>query len=162
MEYKAISLIKLNKIRNAIEQKYNLQVPTYEIKLPNGQVELHKHTEQSIADKNTSQSEKDAWVTYQEQRLEMEAEINEKSTAYAFYHGIECEIPESWFAEQEWLGIEIPDNERDLKVMYITEALTTPYDIKQAYLEILKLSSKGVDKSTVQAVEDSFRSTLPD
>lgn len=162
MEFKPISLIKLNKIRQSIENKYKLQVPTYEIKLPNGQVEIHKHDEKSIADKDTSQAEKEAWEKYQVTKKEMEAAISEKSTAYAFYHGIECEIPEEWLEEQKWLEIELPENKRDLKLMYVTEMLTTPYDIKNAYLEILKLSTKGVDKSTVNAVEDSFRSTLSD
>lgn len=158
MKFKPISLIKLNKIRQSIEEKYNLQIPTYEIKLPNGQKEIHKHDEQSILE--SSEEEQKEWDLYIEQKQEMEAEINEKSTAYAFLHGIECEIPEDWIDEQAWLGIDLPEDERDLKIMYVTEQLTTLYDIRKAFLDIFKLSAKGVDESTIKAVEGSFLGTL--
>lgn len=159
--FKKISVIELQKIKDSVASRYNLEIPTYTISLPGGKHQAIKHDEESIADKNTPQAEKDEWSAYQKQSLLMQSEMNEKSTAYAFYEGIECEVEQDWLDKQKWLEIELPDNKFDLKVMYVTtELLKTPQDIKNAMFEIMKISMQGVDNSVIEAAENMFRSSL--
>lgn len=161
MEYKAVSAIQLQKITQAIQAKYDLRKPTYTVNLPGGGVQVMLHDEESIQDVNTSDIEKEQWTNYFEQQQKMQSEINEATSAYMFYKGIECEIDNEWLEMQQWLGIALPENKFDVKVMYITtELLKTPEDIKLAIVEIMKLSLKGVDKSAIEAAEGTFLSPL--
>lgn len=161
MEYKAISAIQLQQIAQAVRDKYNLVIPTYTVKLPGGGEQTYPHDKKSIFDSQTPQAEQAAWLEYQEQLELLQAEINEKSTAYMFYKGVDCEIDDEWIAEQEWLGITLPENKRDLKIRYITtELLKTPFDIQKAIAEIMQLSMKGADPSKVKAAEDMFSGSL--
>ena len=161
MQLQAVSSIQIQKIRESVAKKYALTIPTYTVKLPNGEAETHQHTAESINDVNTPQVEKDAWDTYQTQLELCNAETQEKVLSYVFYKGIVCDVSDEWLSEQEWLGIELPNNPGDLKVLYIeTELLKTPAEIQQAFLDILKLSAKGVDNSAIQAAEATFSSSL--
>ena len=163
MKFKAVSIIQLNKLKESIEKKYGLAVPSYEIELPGGGIEVHNYDEKSIAEDSTPQKDKDAWVEYQEQFKLQQAELNQKLMDYMYYEGVDCEVSEEWKAKQEWLGIDLPDNPFDLKVQYVmTEIVKTPIQAKEASEQIFKLSMKGVDESAIKAAEATFSSSLPE
>ena len=166
MEYKLkpVSLIQLNKIAQSVKDKYNLSVPKYKVEVAGGSIQEYEYDEESIADKKTPQEDIDKWNEYKSKLEEMNSEINEKTSAYMIYKGIEFnEIPNEWIEEQEWLGVDLPDNKFDLKVRYVfSEILITAIDIKDAILKITKLSTKGVDESAVKAAEESFQRILPE
>jgi hypothetical protein len=155
--YKAVSVIQLQKIAESIRDKYTLIKPTYTVDLPNGGKQVYDYDEESIADNATPQADKEMWAEYHNQYNLMQNEVNEKTSAYLFYAGIDCEISDEWQEEQKWLEIELPKNKFDLKVRYITtELLRTPEQIKIAIAEIMKLSIKGVDQSAIKAAEGTF------
>lgn len=159
--YRAVSVIQLQKIAESIKEKYTLVKPTYTVTLAGGAKQVYEYDEKSIEDVTTPQEDKDKWAEYKKQFDLMQAEANEKTTAYLFYDGVECEIEEDWIEEQEWLGVELPKNKFDLKVRYITtRLLKTPEQIKNAITEIMRLSIKGVDNSAVKAAEGTFSSIL--
>lgn len=159
--YKAVSVIQLQKIAESIKEKYTLVKPTYTVTLAGGAKQVYEYDEKSIEDVATPQEDKEKWTEYKRQFDLMQAEANEKTTAYLFYDGVECEIEEDWIEEQEWLGVELPKNRFDLKVRYITtRLLKTPEQIKNAITEIMRLSIKGVDNSAVKAAEGTFSSIL--
>lgn len=161
MKFKEISVIQLNKIKESVEKKYNIEVPSYEIKLAGGGLEKHPYDAKSILDDGTTDEDKKAWKQYQEQLKLQQVELNEKLTAYMFYEGIDCEVSEEWKAKQEWLGFDLPENQFDLKVQYVsTELLKTPLQIKDATAKIMQISMKGVDESAIKAAEATFPSTL--
>lgn len=161
IKFKPISVIQLQKISNAIEKKYDLEKPTYEMKLPGNNVQVKEYDAESIADESTPDEDKEKWRQYQEQLLRMQSEVNEKTTAYAFYKGVDCEVDPEWIEEQQWLGIDLPEDKRDLKVQYImTGLLKTAYDVKKAIAEIMKLSMKGADPAAIKAAEDTFLSQV--
>ena len=160
--FKAINVIQLQKIAESVKAKYDLTKPTYTVTLAGGGKQIFEYDEQSIQDKATPKTDVEKWEAYQLNFNAMQAEANEKTTAYMFFAGVDCEVSEDWKSLQEWLGIALPDNPFDLKVRYITtELLKTPYDIKNAIAEIMKLSGKGVDTSAVKAAESMFSGTLP-
>ena len=155
MQYKPVSVIQLQKINNSIAEKYNLEKPTYEMQLPGNNTQIAEYDEDSIKDAPKEDVEK--WKKYQEQLELMQAESNERQMAYVLYKGVECDVPEAWLEEQAWLGIKLPEDERDIKVQYIsTELLPTAFDLKKAFVDIIKLSMKGADPSAIKAAEDMF------
>lgn len=161
MKFRPISIVQVQKISNSIESKYDIEKPSYDMQLPDGGVQTVEYDEESIKDPNTSPEDVEKWHEYQSQLNKMQNEINEKTTAYAFYKGIECEIDPEWIEEQKWLEVELPENERDLKVQYImTELLPTAFDIRKALVEIMKLSAKGADPQAIKAAEDTFLSQM--
>ena len=161
MEYRAVSVIQVQKIQDDIASRYELEIPTYKVAIAGGGEQTFEYDADSITDTTVSDEDKNAWKTYQANLNEMRIEANEKVSAYVYCVGIECEISDEWRAMQSWLGIELPTNEFDLKVRYITtELLKTPFDMKEAMAEIMKLSLQGVDSKAVAAAEKSFQSTL--
>lgn len=155
--YRPVSIIQLQKIAESIKDKYKLVKPTYTVTVAGGGKQVFDYDEESITDKATPKEDKDKWTEYKTQFDLMQSEANEKTTAYLFYEGVECEIDDEWLEEQEWLGIELPKNRFDLKVRYITtKLLKTPEQIKQAIAEIMRLSIKGVDNSAIKAAESTF------
>jgi len=156
-----VSPLQIQKIADSVKEKYHLVKPVYVVTLPGGSKQLYEYDAESIKDSKTPPEDLEKWAAYQIGYAAMQAEINEKTTAYLFYNGVECEISEDWLSEQEWLGITLPTNKFDLKVRYVTtELLKTPYDIKNAIAEIMKLSLKGVDSSAVKAAENMFSGSL--
>lgn len=161
VKLREISVIQVQKIINSIRDKYDLETPAYDMQLPNGDTQTVEYDEESIADPNTPPEDVEKWHAYKRKLQEVQNEINEKTTAYAFYKGVECEVDEEWIAEQKWLELDLPEDRRDLKVQYImTEILPTAYDIKKALIDIMKLSSKGADPQAIKAAEDTFLSTV--
>jgi len=159
--YKAVSVIQLQKIAESIKEKYKPVKPTYTVTLAGGAKQIYEYDEKSIEDVATPQEDKEKWAEYKKQLELMQTEVNEKTTAYLFYDGIECEISDEWLEMQSWLGIEVPDNKFDVKVRYITTyLLKTPEQIKGAIAEIMRLSIKGVDQSAVKAAEGTFSSLV--
>lgn len=161
MNFKPISVIQLQKIKEAIAEKYNLVKPTYTVALAGGGKQVFDYDTESINDAKTPKTDKDKWNEYQLAFDAMQNEINEKAMAYVFYEGIECEIDNEWLELQEWLGIALPSNKFDLKVRYVTtELLRTPQEIRSAMVEIMRISVKGVDDSAIKAAEGSFPGNL--
>lgn len=159
--YKAVSVIQLQKIVESVKEKYKLDRPTYTANLAGGGKQVYAYDDASIEDSATPQADKDKWLEYKTQEALMQAEANEKTSAYLFYDGIDCEVDTEWVEKQEWLGLELPKSKFDLKVRYITtELLKTPEDIRGAILEIMKLSVKGVDQSAVKAAEGTFPDSI--
>lgn len=159
MNFKPISVIQLQKIKESVAERYNLVKPTYTVSLAGGGKQVFDYDEESINDAKTPQADKNKWNEYELAFEAMQAEMNEKAMAYVFCEGVECEIDSEWLELQEWLGIELPKNKFDLKVRYVTtELLRTPQEIRSAMLEIMRISVKGVDDSAIKAAEGSFPS----
>ena len=163
VKFKPVSLIQLNEIELAVKQKYDLTVPTYIITLPNDETQEFKHTVDSIQDAKTTTLEKEQWEKYQENLTAYNEEVGEKRTAYMLYEGIDCEPTDEWKDKQKWLGIQLPDNQFDLKVRFVrTELLKTPQEWQSAFIQIMQLSSKGADSAKIKAAENMFSGSLSD
>lgn len=160
IKYKPVSVIQLQKITQSINDKYNPVIPQYSVTLPNGAVQKYDYDSVSIKDEKTPVEDVEKWEAYQNTLIKISQESNEKTVAYLAFAGVDCEVDTKWIEMQEWLGLSIPKSAFDAKVAYVTTELwKTPYDIKEGCFTIMKLSTKGVDKSAVKAAEETFRNS---
>jgi len=161
-------------------------IPVYDIEIDFGDgsepvIETHEHTEETLEIKpdemlkkagNDSElavklaAEKTAlnikeWAKYNSALERMEAEKNEQRTKTYLIMGVDCPFPDNddWMKEQEFLGIEIPENELERKYHYlITVVMTSPLDLLNVIQEITKLSFEGIiSEEDVDAAMQLFR-----
>lgn len=159
LKLNAVSPIKIQKVILAVEKQFEkVELPQYCEELPNGKQQCFVHDEVSI-EQTENKEEKAQWQAYQEYQAKLNTEKAERSTALILNSGVELEsIPTDWIAEQEWLGIKIPENEFDYKVHYITtELLKNMHDFQQVIILVRELGIKGVDDDAITAASRSFR-----
>lgn len=159
-----VSVLEIEEIRLSVTKQFRAQgkqvePPEYKVKVGDTE-QVFKHDENSIADKNTPQAEKDAWNKYQQDINELTATINEKLSTLIYSDGIVVdEIPIAWEEQRKWKGLEIPDNYYDKKIKYVmTALLKTPADMKEVVVKVMKLSTTGVSQEEIEAAEATFRS----
>jgi hypothetical protein len=170
MDYKLrpISVVKMQKLQASVEKKFKLQgkllePPTYEVKLPGGVTQKHEYDQEGIDDPSTPEEDKAKWNQYQSDVMEFNQTFSELSMNMILYDGVELsdEISEDWLEEQSWMGIDIPENKFDLKVLYLqTEIFKTPSDLQKVVQDIMRISMKGVDQEAVDAAMASFRGAM--
>lgn len=132
--------------------------PTYEIKLPGGDVQTFPHDEKSI-----KQTPEDApkWAEYQRKLAEANAEQQRKTLELFVLEGTLLELPEddSWMKRHKRLGAEIPEDELD-RLLYwaFTEVFTTVDDQIALYTGVMRLF--GIDEGDLASIEASFRGNV--
>jgi len=117
--------------------------------------------------KDGTDSDKEAWAKHEDARVRYERETNLKTLKAQIIKGIRPEdrtpSPE-WVEEQTWLGVQLPDDPRDLSIAYVeSEVLKTPDDIVHFTERIILMSMEGaVTEDEVAAIEATFRTALLD
>jgi hypothetical protein len=151
---KPISPVLRAKVIAGVEQP---EKPTYESKTVGGGIEIHPHDATTIE----TDEEKAAWAAYLDAQAKAEAEVNERVAKLMWTRGIDwdaLELPEdeSWVAQQEELGVTVPEKERERKMHYAeTELLSDPDEIKLLILSIMGMT--GISEEVLKAVEALFR-----
>lgn len=160
--------------------------PTYEVSIDFNDgtepvKEVHEHTEATLvvmpdeiikefggdtdaakkaADERTEKNLAD-WQRYQDSLRLLEAKQNEQRTIASLTMGVDFNMPEdmSWMNKQKFLGIEIPEDETELKYHFLsTVVLTSPIDLLNVLQQITKLSYEGiVSEEDVEAAMSLFR-----
>lgn len=132
--------------------------PTYEVKLPGGDVQIFPHDEESIR-----QTPEDApkWTEYQRQLAEANALQQKKTLELFVLEGTLLELPEddSWMKRHKRLGAEIPEDELD-RLLYwaFTEVFTTVDDQIALYTGVMRLL--GISAEDLASIEASFRGNV--
>jgi hypothetical protein len=150
----------MQQMRAAIENKWRedgkpLDPPTYEVPLAGSD-----ETQEFTHDESTLETDEDhaAWDEHQAALREMESEVRDRHVRYALRTGIEVEEESGWEEDQEYEGIEIPDDPRERKLHYImTEVLPTMLEQGEVYGLIMYMSTQFVEGETMQAAQDLFR-----
>ena len=154
------------KIRHRIRKEYEergevLDIPTYFVKTAAGDTQEFPHDEKTILE--APQDEVDRWRKYHETISRFDYEVSAAVTKMSLYKGIVIDRTEMDKAlkEQSRFGIDVPEDEIDRTVHYITtELLPTTLDIIKATQAITILSLSGIEEETLHAVEDSFRRAM--
>jgi len=161
LRLKHVSSNLLTQITRAIEFP---KPPTYKVELASGDVEEYDHDETTLEvedDEEATRQNKRAWEKYKKELDEANADAMRLQTRAMLFKGIDIELPEEtdWIEELEILGVDIPDNKTDLKILYIeTEVLKSLRDMLEVTVELMKLS--GVRGEAIDKIESSFRSLL--
>jgi len=151
---KPISPLLAGKVRTSVIWP---EKPTYQAKTVSGEIEEHPHDETTLE----TDEDKAAWLKYLLATAQAEGELNERISKMLFKRGIDyktLKLPknESWIAEQEDMGITVPDDPLQRKMHYVeTELLASKEEIKSLILRLMAMS--GVDEEVIAAAERSFR-----
>ena len=164
VSYKIFGLSPLlaAKLSAAVEKEFKqsgrwVSVPTYEVKLLGGSIEVHEHTEASLS----TDEERQKWVAYQDCQKAMSLAANERIMKKLFL----CVEPtpdqmKDYCDELEFLGSEVPANQKQLLNDFVTDrVICGAEDLMNLTTAIMKASG-SMDEDTASAAEAQFRLIL--
>lgn len=154
--------LKINSISPMLIDRVNQSipvppVPTYEAKTITGEVEIHEH---DLTTLDTPEAQKE-WAEYEKALAERSSLVTQRMLDVFILRGLDIELPEddSWAEDQVFLGIDVPTDERALKIHYVlTEVLQTASDLTG--LTSAVMAKTGVSPEVLANVEASFRRTV--
>jgi len=159
-----ISIILLQKLQGSVKKEFEkdgkkLTPPEYCVELPGGDRQCYLHDKDTIADKGTSEEDKEAWRVYQETLNEYNSLLSERMLG-AIIMDQPIEYDEGWEKRLEWLGIEIPEDELDRKVLFVTTRLLRVSEDIQGYMfKVMEISAGTANEDAIAAARAMFRST---
>ena len=169
-----VSMMLVAKIRQDLTEEFQrdgkqVTIPTAMSKTAYGEEE-YELTKDNVDvpgdDKRTKENHR-LWDAYLSDSQELANEIRSRVADYMLYAGVVIEEDkgpgEEWLGLLEWMGVEVPDNPRDLRSLYIkTEILKTASDIQEAIYRIQAISlGRNLTADQLRATESLFRSPLP-
>jgi hypothetical protein len=107
----------------------------------------------------TTDEEKAAWLEYKRIEAAIDAQVSEKMLRFFLYHGVDIDPDgdKKWQAEQEYFGLEVPNDPIERKVHYIqSELIFAASDIQGITTKLLEMA--GVRPEVVEAAQATFRS----
>jgi len=172
-----VAYYKLPKITEKIKNEYRargepIDPPTYQAAIgpDKDEFQTHEHIHELNVDgtikKSTLESEEDfkAWDEYLDANGRMFQEANLASLRFILRHGVEVDMEgdeSGWEEDQEYDGIEIPEDPRDKYIHYIlTEVIANPAEQRKVTAQILAMSVSGVDRELESAAKELFRNTM--
>jgi hypothetical protein len=151
----SIPQMLIDKVRNSVQMP---DPPTYDATLASGEVIKLPHDLTTLE----TDDEKYLWQQYEASVKEAQKLSSKRMTDTLILKGIEkIDLPEdnTWREDQEYLGIVIPTNERELYVHYVsTEILYTAEDFYN--LSEMIMRSTGVSEEKLAEAQASFRSQM--
>jgi hypothetical protein len=161
----AIKIIPIPLLLDQIRESHSRpEAPTYTEKLASGDVEVAIDAQAMAAAKEHNpewyKEHQEAWEEYLAAAAISEAALNDRLMNAVALKGVDVEMPEDdgWVAEQEFLGMEVPDGALERRVHYFrTEVLGGPKDI----IRVMALAAgSDVDEEVLARAVDSFRDYL--
>lgn len=135
--------------------------PKYKVTMFGGKTQEYPLDDKAAADflaEGTEEGKRyfDAWQTYKQEKDLAEAQYTERVMKVLFLHGVDVALPKdtSIFEDDMYLGFDVPENPRHLKVHYIMNHL---HDADVVSLMTRIMAATGVDESVVREAEKSFR-----
>lgn len=157
-----ISVILLQKLSGAVSKEFerdgkNLTPPEYCVELPGSDKQCYVHDKDTIKDAGTSDEDKEAWRVYQETLNEYNTVLSERMLG-AIIMDQPIKYEKGWEKKLEWLGIEIPEDELDLKVLYVTTRLLRVSEDIQGYMfKVMEISAGTANEEAIAAAKAMFR-----
>jgi hypothetical protein len=161
----------LNGVRNKIKAEYaargeSLEPPTYSFETVPGTMQTAPLDEKCLdveGDATATQENHRRWDAYQQTLRRFADEIEDRSTAIMLGLGVELvdPMPESLREDREWAGLPVPENPRDLKVVYLAEHVLSDGDMNAIMIAMNMLNMRAmVTAEDLDKVEESFRGAL--
>jgi hypothetical protein len=149
-------------LRNSIKGRYEragepITPPTYTITTASGAKETHPHDETTLQ----TEEDKAAWAAHASAKARMDREFSEGFMRYLLLGGVICAaIPKEWVEQCTFLGLDLPENAGERKLLYIQmELLPTPADLERAMAAIMAVSGSG-SQEMIRTAEDLFRRAM--
>ena len=162
MKVEPISVILLQKIQGALKKEFErdgrvLTPPEYCVELPGDGKQCYLHDKDTIKEKGTPQEEVDTWELYQEALSEYNSVLSDRMLG-AIIMDQPIKFNKGWEKRLEWLGIEIPEDELDQKILYVTTRVLKSGDDIQGYMfKVMEISAGTANEEAVAAARAMFR-----
>jgi hypothetical protein len=137
-----------------------LDNPTYTITTADGHDEKHA-IDATMLDTLTSEQRAE-WDAYKRDSADFEAEATRRIGNAMLLLGLDLgEPPAEWLEQMQWIGLPVPEDPKERKLMYIeTAVLLTPSDQMGVMSKIVTVSAQGVPEEEIRAIEATFRSAF--
>lgn len=148
------------------ERGKSIEPPEYEVTTIAGTIERHTHDETTLedpSDPKKTEENRIAWANYKSNVDAYNIEYNARLSKLCIYFGVEHDKEDyqkgSWKEEQKFFGIDIPEEEPDRLIHYLsTVILKTPSDMFETVMRVINLSMDGaVGEESINAAMASFR-----
>ena len=131
--------------------------PEYCVELPGSDKQCYVHDKDTIKDKGTSDEDKEAWKLYQATLNEYNTVLSERMLG-AIIMDQPIKYEKGWEKKFEWLGIEIPKDELDRKMLYVTTRLLRVSEDIQGYIfKVMEISAGTANEEAIAAARAMFR-----
>lgn len=132
-------------------------VPMYETKTYTGRIEMHAY-DAKAAEQTPGGME--IWTKYQTELAEATSEQNDRVLQAVFLDG--TVRPENWqdakwFKRMKIIGMDLPDDEDELWVLYLRTSLSQE-DVVSLSSAIIRMA--GVPEEMIEAAEEIFRESV--
>lgn len=136
-----------------------LRHPTYEAHTVSGDVELHKHDQESIDDPLTPPEHKTLWTAFKAYELAWGGELSDRIMNGCMLEGIKLidvdVSADSWAARQKRVGIRIPDDPIDRELHFLkTVVIGNVEDLGHIMERIM--TRTGLDRNTLAEARSMF------
>jgi hypothetical protein len=103
--------------RRFIEENGEPVCPTYEVEIAGGAVETHPHNETTVIEEHwlADNGLQESWAEYKDLSSQLESHMLEQRLRANVYRGVVENPPDEWIAEQEYWGVDLPDDKHELK-----------------------------------------------
>lgn len=160
IKIKPISPHMIARLTPTVYKEMGIEIPTYEVTTVGGGKQQFPHNETTLeveGDSEQTEANIQLWDEYKQSLILAHLEINSRFTELLMRRGVDVEVPEddSWLADHRELGIEIPEDPMQLKIMYIQdELIQTKSDWMRLIDAIMALSD--ISEEDVAAAAESF------
>jgi len=131
--------------------------PTYTISYPGGETEEAPHDETTLE----TGEERTRWLEFVERFTEANVEVMEKwAKAVALLCIVDLEIPDGWEGDFEYVGLEVPTDERDARVFYINNVLLPSEEDKVSFGQTV-MTISSIRREDLALIGAEFQSIVP-
>lgn len=154
-----VSPLLLQKLNESFDEEWpEPEHPWYDVEIAGGDKERHLHDDKSAEE--TGPETVELLNGYRDELRERNAEISRRVMRVIFLKGVDYgEITDDWIAEQEYMGIKVPDNPVGRRMHFIeTEVIGSPNDLANIMTEVMAMG--GVGRERIDEVKRMFQSRL--
>lgn len=133
--------------------------PTFVVTAAGGSEYEQEHSEESVQRDEHKDDEdlQEAWAKYKATKLAVDLDVHQQTCRAYAIKGVDAEPPEEWVEDQEYWGLEVPDDARDRKFAWLLDVSTGWDEILDLVLAIQDINPI---EEVASAVEDGFRDSM--
>jgi len=133
------------------------EAPTYTITYPGGEEEKVPHDPTTL----DTPEERESWLRFVEKFQEASTEMTTRWVkAVVLLCILDLEYPEGWKDDFEYLGIEIPEDEREQRIFFINNILLPTEEDKELFAQTV-VTISTVRREDLALAKAEFRDILP-
>lgn len=137
--------------------------PTYEVEVAGGGKEIFPHEVTDTVNTLRTEEDKVAWNKYLEEKAAADRKLSEKLNNAILLEGVQTTDPpemfEAWKRRQKLIGMELPEDEDQLLLLYKRDAIIGSIEeIEVIFKTVMELT--GISTDEVRSTENSFPDSM--